>query len=59
MIIANSTTPGQTNSKWDTLNTNITYVPAPESRTITINGITFDLSANRTYALADNDQSIL
>jgi len=31
----------------------IGYTPVPESRTFTINGVVYDMSANRTWEIGD------
>jgi hypothetical protein len=46
-------TPGNTQSNWSILQNNIGYTPVTNARTLTINGTTYDLSANRSWTVGD------
>jgi hypothetical protein len=62
MSSANGTTNGYLSATdWATFNAKqnaLGYTPVPETRTLTINGTTQDLSANRTFTIASNPGTV-
>lgn len=52
-------TPGTTAANWSVLESNLGYVPVNQTRTITIGGVTQDLSADRTFTISSTNVVVL